>query len=62
MINKKKLISLIITIAITLAICLVILNIIDWSETWGIIRGVSFKYGEYLYDYKYNTLFLYILF
>ena len=44
MINKKKLISLIITIAITLAICLVILNIIDWSETWGIIRGVSFKF------------------
>ena len=43
MINKKKLISLIITIAITVAICLVILNIIDWSETWKIIKGVLLK-------------------
>ena len=44
MINKKKIISLIVTIAITVAICLVILNIIDWAETWKIIKGASFKF------------------
>ncbi len=44
MINKKNIISLIIGIVLTSIIVSIILNIIDWTETWEIIKTVSFKY------------------
>ncbi len=44
MINKKNLISLIFGIVLTAIILSVILNIIDWSETWKIIKTASFEY------------------